>query len=307
MGYKRAFFILQNELLDDGYWAKMSCSAKAVYVVLSRYRNVESNEAYPSYNRIAELAGISRRAAINGIKELEKLGVITRPRATKRQKKAACAQHHTNRYHLVHLMHQGSELNAPGSAAGAPGDETGSPELVSHVHPNKTNNTNIHKTTTIEGGLTINVGNGTADEDTEEIVVAALKKFFSDRTAKRLASQHDPGYLREKIDITRFNQERGNIKDPAAFLRRAIQDDFDVPVELKAERKRRSSHESQFHAQQVIAKIAEQDVKFAREKTSDLVFRVTPSGDKRVLYLEDPSGSVKPISRIEDLQHYDFE
>ena len=69
----------------NGYARLCGVYATAVYNSLSRHADFNTQEAFPSIEKIAEQHNISRRSVIRGIKELELWGIIkiTREKDTK--------------------------------------------------------------------------------------------------------------------------------------------------------------------------------------------------------------------------------
>ena len=73
--------------------------------------------------------------------------------------------------------------------------------------------------------------NNSDDSEQNDVVVALLNHHISKRVAEKLASTHDPDYVREKIHYLEFlQQERPQaIQKPAAWLRKAIEEDYTAP------------------------------------------------------------------------------
>lgn len=59
--------------IEKAVWLvkELTASDKIVYAVLAMHANCFTQECYPSFNRIAELSGLSRRQVPNSIKRLE--------------------------------------------------------------------------------------------------------------------------------------------------------------------------------------------------------------------------------------------
>lgn len=71
-----SWFHIFKELIRSGTWAKMSPNSKAVYPVVKNFVNWETGVAFPSITTIMQYAGLSRQAVVNGLKDLEALGLI---------------------------------------------------------------------------------------------------------------------------------------------------------------------------------------------------------------------------------------
>jgi hypothetical protein len=74
------FFIISNRIVDTGLLAKMKGSTFKVLAVLSRYKNRNSLQCFPSLRRIQTDAGLSRGIVQSSIKDLESYGLISKHR-----------------------------------------------------------------------------------------------------------------------------------------------------------------------------------------------------------------------------------
>jgi hypothetical protein len=88
---------------------------------------------------------------------------------------------------------------------------------------------------------------------------AALIKELTDRklggkAARELVAAYPAEYIRQKLDYFDCESERGNIKKPAAWLRKAIVDDYGEPADYlprrERERQRQAAEERQRQADQ---------------------------------------------------------
>jgi hypothetical protein len=70
---------------------------------------------------------------------------------------------------------------------------------------------------------------------------------MSQRVSERLVTDFSPEYIAEKIDFLDFklSRETDSVKRPAAWLRKAIEDDYDAPNGFvsAAERERQANEE----------------------------------------------------------------
>jgi len=76
-GRQPGFYIIDNEIIED-YGAAIGVYGVAVYNVLVSYANQHGQNAFPSYQTIAEKIDISRPKAIETIKLLVDVGLITK-------------------------------------------------------------------------------------------------------------------------------------------------------------------------------------------------------------------------------------
>lgn len=65
----------------------------------------------------------------------------------------------------------------------------------------------------------------------QDVVAALISLGMSQRVSETLAKQHSPDYITEKIDYLQFKQARetDSVKRPAAWLRKAIEDNYAAP------------------------------------------------------------------------------
>ncbi|MCC6454461.1 MAG: hypothetical protein IT328_05920 [Caldilineaceae bacterium] len=75
-GREFPFFIIGNALITD-YGAKIGAYGVAVYNVLAMYAG-QSDKSWPSYQKIADLIGISRQKAFDTVALLVDLGLVTK-------------------------------------------------------------------------------------------------------------------------------------------------------------------------------------------------------------------------------------
>jgi len=131
------FIMLEIELVRQGYWARISLAAKAVYVVLVSHAGRDWR-AWPGIPKIAAEAGLSQRAVITAIQDLERHALIRverDPAARHAAKRAG-----TNRYTIAPLgKHRDEENDSVYDSANTSHEntshETTAPDLVQNLHP----------------------------------------------------------------------------------------------------------------------------------------------------------------------------
>jgi hypothetical protein len=89
-------------LLRDGWGAKIGYCGIALYVTLALHADNKSQTCWPSYEKLADLTGMSRNRAIMAVKTLERYNLI---RVVHR------SRHQTNCYVLLHPDHWGDNLS----------------------------------------------------------------------------------------------------------------------------------------------------------------------------------------------------
>ena len=124
--------------------------------------------------------------------------------------------------------------------------------------------------------------------------------------AAKLADEYPPDYIKEKIEITRFNQDRGKVRDPAAFLRKALSEDFGPPDDLTTSAERVASASQDRHVQNLMQRILRREVAVARHKTTGETSLVDVPADCAYIILQGRHGS-RCINAWGDVEQYDFE
>lgn len=113
-------------------WAaqqKMPAAKKCLLYTLANYAG-HDGKLWPSYQRLADDAGMSRRTVINYMREFEQAGII---RKVKRLNKDGLSD--SNVWILnIQEAFQGGESPAPGSEPAAPGSESPAPGVVNELH-----------------------------------------------------------------------------------------------------------------------------------------------------------------------------
>ena len=90
------FAMIDNALIDD-YGPTIGAYGIAAYCILVRFARADGTDAYPSYQKVAELMGTSRSTAIRAIKKLVGLGLI------EKEGRKSKGESLSNIYILVHI------------------------------------------------------------------------------------------------------------------------------------------------------------------------------------------------------------
>ncbi|MCL0101025.1 helix-turn-helix domain-containing protein, partial [Peptococcaceae bacterium] len=134
---KTGFFIADNAIFDR---KDLSANEKLVYLYFCRRANSE-NKAWPSYQRIADDSGLSRRTVIDVIKKL-----INKNLLKKNTRLDPSGNHASNEYTLLPVanyntgsgLNAGSEIDALGSEINTPGGCNYYTRVVQEMHPKNT-------------------------------------------------------------------------------------------------------------------------------------------------------------------------
>ena len=314
-----AFFKFFQDLVLSRTWKKLTPSARALYPVLAIHTNKDFKPVYPSLRRLKELSGLGNNGIASALRSLEENGLIRRWSGRHRSGNVPNTYEFVFEYPNTQVSlppQRGKAIpvvgigHAPQRGQASPNRGQPLPPLDATLPPQRgTNNkkrtrkktTTKEATTHIEGDVHINI-----THDSSAAVVDALKQFFSDRLAKQLAGEYPPEYIQEKIEITRFNHERGKVRDPAAFLRQALSEDFGRPAGLTTTAERAQDAARQSQVEKLMERIVKREVSVARHRTSGETSLVDAPADHSYIILQGRHGS-RCINAWDDIQQYDFE
>jgi len=313
-----AFFKFFQDLVLSRTWKKLTPSARTLYPVLAIHTDKNFKPVWPSLRRLKDLSGLGNSGIASALKSLQENGLI---RVWSGKHKDG---NRNNTYQFV-FTYEGCQIDlaplrdkatpAPGialpPARGKPGPLAPEPLVPQqgNLSPRKgTNKRNRTKgttptktTTTIHGGVHINIDHGT-----NAAVVDSLKQFFTDTLAKRLAREYPPDYIQEKIEITRYNHERGKVRDPAAYLRRALSQDYTRPSGFTTTHERRTAETHQKNLRKLMEQIRDRAIRVARHRTTGEVSLVDVPTDLAYIILQGRHGT-RCINAWDEIQQYEFE
>ncbi|MCL0101339.1 helix-turn-helix domain-containing protein, partial [Peptococcaceae bacterium] len=136
---KTGFFIADNAIFDR---KDLSANEKLVYLYFCRRANNE-NKAWPSFQRVADDSGLSRRTVIDVIKKLINKSLLeknTRPRQSN-----VYTLFPVPNYNTGSGLNAGSEIDALGSEINTPGKYNYYTRVVQEMHPKNTQNKNTQE------------------------------------------------------------------------------------------------------------------------------------------------------------------
>ena len=313
-----AFFKFFQDLVLSRTWKKLTPSARALYPVLAIHTDKDFKPVWPSLKRLKELSGLGNSGISSAMRSLERNGLI---RIWSGKHKDG---NRPNTYEFV-FQYDGCQVDlvpqrgkaTPTMGIGLPpsrgkaAPNSGQPlplpqdKLAHQGATNKKKRTrsdrSTRSTTTIHGDVHINIDHGP-----KPAVVDSLKQFFTDTLAQKLATEYPPEYIQEKIEITRFNHERGKVRDPAAYLRRALSQDFGRPAGFTTVADRERSSEQECQVQEVMERIRDGRASVARHRTSGQTSLVDVPTDLAYIILQGRRGT-RCINSWDEIQQYDFE
>jgi hypothetical protein len=318
-----AFFKFFQDLVLSETWKKLTPSARALYPVLAIHSDRNFKPVYPSLKRLKQLSGLGNNGLASALRSLEENGLI-RKWSGKRK-----TGNEPNYYEFI-FEYPGCQVSLPPQRGKAiPAIGIGHAPQRGQAIPNKgqalpprkaalspQRGTNKRKrtrtehttkapqtaaTTNIQGDVHISI-----THDSATAVADALKQFFSDRQAAKLAREYPPDYIQEKIEITRYNQDRGKVRDPAAFLRKALSEDFEPPVGFSTAAERAESAARDRQVQALMQRILRREIRIARHRATGETSLVDVPADLSYIILQGRRGS-RCVNAWGDIEQYDFE
>lgn len=101
-------------------------------------------------------------------------------------------------------------------------------------------------------------------EEAKDVVATLISWGISQNVSEMLAKRFSPDYVGEKIEFLQFLIEQGSVKKPAAWLRKAIEEDYSAPDRFRsADDREREANEEKKRKQTVLAA---QNAHFERSK-----------------------------------------
>ena len=166
----------------------------SVYVCLSKFADYGDKTSFPSYQTIADKIGCSRNKVISSVKNLVKLGLVTKKKRRMQ----------TSIYTIIHPMNLKTELVHEVNSKGTQGEP-----LV--VHEVGTNDTHLTKPTS----------NNNQEGDKSPAPVPKKEIFFEDLTKDQFKrnGKSDPELVKRFVgaEIKKFSEKNPN-KYPREFL-----------------------------------------------------------------------------------------
>ena len=314
-----AFFKFFQDLVLSGAWKKLTPSARTLYPVLAIHTDKDFKPVFPSLKRLKKLSGLGNSGLASALQSLKENGLIRI--WSGKHKDGNVPNHYQFVFEYpncqISLAPQQDKATPVAGIGYAPRWDKATPDPSQTLVPAEDKltpqqGTNKRKgtrdiptrttTTTIQGDVHINI-----DHRSNDAVVDALKPFFSETIARQLASEHPPEYIKEKIEITRYNQERGKVRDPAAFLREALSQDYRKPSGFSTsdERAAAEAHERQLH--ELMERIRDGAITTARHRTLGQVHFVDVPTDLSFVILQDKRGRSRCVNSWDEIQQYEFE
>jgi len=314
-----AFFKFFQDLVLSRTWKKLTPSARTLYPVLAIHTDRNFKPVWPSLKRIKELSGLGNSGISSAMRSLENNSLI---RVWSGKHKDG---NRPNTYEFL-FQYPGCQIDlaplrdkaipaaglglTPPQGKATPNDGQSLVPQQDKLAPQKGTNkrkrtrskeTRTTTTTTIQGDVHINIDHGP-----NPVVVESLKQFFSDAIALQLASKHPPEYIQEKIEITRYNHERGKVRDPAAYLRKALSQDYGKPPGFTTPADRAESRAREEQLKELMRRIQKGEVSIARHRATGQANLLDVPSDLAYIILQSRRGS-RCINSWDDAQQYDFE
>ena len=257
---RKGFFTLDNELYDL-YARKLGPYGLAVYVGLARFAN-QASECFPSQSTLAQRARMSRMQVSREIEKLKRLHLIAvdpqfGPQGQKR----------SNLYILLDLPHPDlphvTESDIPCNTQLQPHVTESDILCNTQLHKqNIENNTYVIEQNTDNNARPDNNNNSDETGVLPPVVVALIVQGIAEKVAQRLAQHYSQSRIEEKIEYLAFllEERQDEVKKPAAWLRKAIEDNYSAPdgylsAAERTQRRQQAEQEQERHTE--LAKLAQ--------------------------------------------------
>ena len=224
--------ILEDQSLSLGFvqlpkkilWASnLSRDAKILYAVLLGYAWQE-DRCFPGYRRLCQDVGATEKMVRKYMRELDTVGLVSQRRR---------GQGKTNLYTLHDLR---------------------TVKIPVQEHPNSTVQEPVQTPVPEREKLPRNNKQSNNKQNTNNVVVDTLTKFgVSKRVAQKLVEAHPEDYILQKLDLVQWMVATGSSlvgKNPAGYLRRAIEDDYLPPPKYQTPAQRQKDEKTLQAAQQ---------------------------------------------------------
>jgi len=317
-----AFFKFFQDIVLSSTWKKLSPSARTLYPVLAIHTDKDFKPVFPSLKRLKQLSGLGNSGIASALQSLEEQRLIRKWSGLSKTGNRA------NVYELI-FEYEGTQVclaplrgkATPATGLGlVPQQAKATPSTGQTLPPreallapqrgaNKTKRTQRRATTpipttastTIQGDVHIQIDHGTGHG-----VVDSLKQFFSEELARQIAREHPPEYIQEKIEITRYNQERGKVRDPAAYLRRAISNDYSRPTGFSTASERTTVLADHGRVEEIKRQIRDGEFSIARHRETGRTSLVDVPTDLSYIMLHAKNGS-RCINTWDEVSQFEFE
>jgi hypothetical protein len=246
---------------------------------------------YPSIPTLMKLTGMSKKGVDDGLRDLEKNGLIIR-RSGKSHRRGAANR--ANIYEFA-FTYAGSTLGYLVGKPLATQEPTPLPtagQTLSYpgTREQESNQREQQQQPTINLNLTL--------QQNESVAAAALellKKYFDENAARRIAARYPPDYIQKKVDLVERRARQGSLRNKPGYLRRALEDGWEVSL---------SEAESNRFAELATAV---QAGRVREALIGGIAWRVGITSDRRAVYLTHlTSGSQMRLESWEDCRDIEW-
>lgn len=245
---RKGFTIIPNYILRD---PRVSVGAKIIYTLLLSYAWQEGS-CFPGQLRLANDLGLKERMVRYYLTELKTQGFIDIRRR---------GQGRTNVYVIKDIRaperqsiaYQNGRKSDRQYIAGQERQPITGQERQYIAYNKDTVYKDEEATKTQQqqrsGNVVASVGTKAQDPD---VVVVLVQKGMTKIVAKKLAAQYPEEYIRLKIESLDYLQETtpDQVKEPAAWLRRAVEQDWKPPAKFKTKAERETEAQAQAKAEE---------------------------------------------------------
>lgn len=232
---RRGFTLIPNDVLRD---SEISFGARLTYTLLLSYAWQEGS-CFPGQERMADDLGVTRQAVNKYLKELKADRYVSWKRR---------GLGRTNIYYI---------LDRSKSSAPAADQKEGSPQTAPSNGPAPDVTTRLHQNVTAGFHQDVNPrlhNKDTEEEDTEQQPVVARKLTglnVSPDKVKEILAGYPSQYIEQKLELLRWKRKHSlrhrPISDPAGWLVKAIENDYQPPREFTVWQTRRQRRHQRSH------------------------------------------------------------
>lgn len=219
---KEGYIIMPNNFLAE--WIRVIGKGPVLlYVQLLTYCHKEKDIAWPALSTLGDSLDMSKNSLISYQKTLLEYGLIKKTTG----RRTAQGNYRSNLYKVTPMRSPKNELGQVQKM------DTGSPKIaldqVQNLHPNNTN-LNITNTTATKrekDAAVVAVDFKKLKEKGEEKMSAIKEQLrdldFKEELIEKMLKEYSTKKIDEKLDLL---MERKNIKNPAGWLRSALNNDY---------------------------------------------------------------------------------
>jgi hypothetical protein len=243
---RKGFTIIPNYILRD---PRVSVGAKIIYTLLLSYAWQEGS-CFPGQLRLANDLGLKERMVRYYLTELKTQGFIDiKRRGLGKTNVYVIKDVRTPERQPIAYQQKPDRQYIAGQERQAITDQDG--QYIAYNKDTVYKDEEVTKTQQQQRSRNVVASVGTKAQD-PDVVVVLVQKGMTKIVARKLAAQYPEEYIRLKIESLDYLQETApdQVKEPAAWLRRAIEQDWKPPAKFKSKAEREAEALAQAKAEE---------------------------------------------------------